>query len=84
MVGKLYLFASVSSGESLTPVNELPITDTVLQACVLGQAAANGWATYYSNVPAVPALIGTGLWAQAVSGPSLPLEATPVSGVFVR
>ncbi|MCP5331683.1 MAG: hypothetical protein H7A07_12145, partial [Pseudomonadales bacterium] len=42
--GKLYLFASVASGETLTPVNELPISDPALQACVLGQAAANGWA----------------------------------------
>ena len=43
--GKLYLFASVSSGETLTPVNEAPFTDLGLQTCVLGQAASNGWAT---------------------------------------
>ena len=43
--GKLYLFASVSSGEALTPVNETPFNDLDLQACVLGQSALNGWAT---------------------------------------
>ena len=43
--GKLYLFASVSVGESLTPVNELPFDDPALQACVLAEAAQNGWAT---------------------------------------
>ncbi len=43
--GKLYLFASVGEGETLTPVNELPFTDTALQACVLNEAASNGWST---------------------------------------
>ena len=43
--GKLYLFASVGEGETLTPVNQLPFTDTALQACVLDEAASNGWST---------------------------------------
>jgi RHS repeat-associated protein len=43
--GKLYLFASVGEGETLTPVNQLPIADAALQACVLDQAAQSGWAT---------------------------------------
>jgi RHS repeat-associated protein len=43
--GKLYLFASVGEGETLTLVNELPFTDTALQACVLNEAANNGWST---------------------------------------
>jgi RHS repeat-associated protein len=43
--GKLYLFASVGEGETLTPVNQLPIADAALQACVLDEAASNGWST---------------------------------------
>ena len=43
--GKLYLFASVGEGETLTPVNELPFTATALQACVLNESTSNGWST---------------------------------------
>lgn len=43
--GKLYLFTSIGDGEPLTPVNELPFSDSALQACVLNEAASNGWST---------------------------------------
>ncbi|MEX2506157.1 MAG: hypothetical protein WD406_04470 [Pseudohongiellaceae bacterium] len=43
--GELYLFSSISQGELLSLVNEQSLPDANLQACVLGQAATNGWAT---------------------------------------
>ncbi|NKB33807.1 MAG: hypothetical protein GKR91_11980 [Pseudomonadales bacterium] len=43
--GELYLFSSVRNGSPLPLLNNLPFTDSVLQSCVLDEAAANGWAT---------------------------------------
>ncbi|MEX0902321.1 MAG: carboxypeptidase regulatory-like domain-containing protein [Pseudohongiellaceae bacterium] len=43
--GELHLFSSISEGEELELVTEQNLPDANLQACVLGQAADNGWAT---------------------------------------
>lgn len=43
--GRLYLFSSVANGEALTLLSDLAFPDSNLQACVLSQAAAHGWAT---------------------------------------
>ncbi|MCA8954370.1 MAG: hypothetical protein KDE27_32990 [Planctomycetes bacterium] len=43
-----------------------------------------GVASYGSMIPNVVGLRGVGIWAQAVVGNSLPLEASPLSGVVVR
>jgi RHS repeat-associated protein len=43
--GTLHLFTSISAGEDLSLLNKQPFADPNLQSCVLGQAAANGWAT---------------------------------------
>jgi len=43
--GQLYLFTSVGTGESLDQLNEQDFPDPNLEACVIGEAAANGWST---------------------------------------
>jgi len=43
--GQLYLFTSVGTGESLDLLNEQDFPDPNLEACVIGEAAANGWST---------------------------------------